>query len=71
MTGKRDQGTGQPVGQDELRDLGEELLRAIEAEPVPEPILELARRLAHALGVRSGAEPVGHPPHVAGERNDS
>ena len=47
---------------DAVRQLAGELLRAIEAEPVPPAVLDLARRLAEALAMPAGAEPVRLPP---------
>ncbi|RIA00644.1 hypothetical protein D1122_03065 [Cereibacter sphaeroides] len=61
---------GAPVARDELCDLSEELLRALEAEPVPEPIQILARRLALALRMQAGAEPVLLPGSDVREEQD-
>ncbi|WP_444666579.1 hypothetical protein [Cereibacter changlensis] len=47
----------------DLRALSQTLLNAIAAEPVPEPILALARALAEALAERQGIERV--PPAEA------
>ncbi|WP_246100316.1 hypothetical protein [Cereibacter sediminicola] len=59
------------MGPDELKDLSEELLRAIEAEPVPEPIQVLARRLACALGSQMVGDPVLLAPREAVNEGDS
>ncbi len=62
---------GPHMGPDELKDLSEELLRAIEAEPVPEPIQVLARRLACALGSQMVGDPVLLAPREAVNEGDS
>ncbi|MGP3696336.1 hypothetical protein [Rhodobacter sp. NSM] len=69
MVEEQDQ-EGPEIGPDELRDLSAELLRAIEAEPVPEAIQLLARRLAQALGAQPAGEPVSLVQSSASEGRD-
>ena len=66
---KRDEtdGTTDATPDDGLQATMADLLRAIEAQPVPPELLELAHRLARALARDRGAEPVSLPPR-AGEQ---
>lgn len=68
MASTEDEDGRAALGEPDLRGLSQSLLRAIEAEPVPEAILALARALDEALAARQGLERV--EPAVLSRRQD-